>query len=101
MGPPSLNNEELPLSDGAAWFRVMLEVALPRPLAQGLPFNLAVHHSQLGSVCTAALICAPAGTPGGPDGGAGAGAGAGAGVDGEPLPEELCEPEPDVEPLAG
>ena len=46
---------------------------MPRPLAHGLPFNLAVHQSQLGSVCTAERILAPAGTPGGPEGGGGDG----------------------------
>ncbi len=67
----------MPVVDGVCWFGVMLEVAFPRPLAQGWPLSVAVHQSQLGKVCTAEMVCAPAGTPGGPAGGAG--------VDGELL----------------
>ena len=50
VGPPSVNTDELPLSDGVLWFCVMVDVALPKPLAQGFPLSCAVHHCQLLSV---------------------------------------------------
>ncbi|HLI64112.1 MAG TPA: hypothetical protein VKV05_11985 [Terriglobales bacterium] len=63
----------------------MLEVALPRPLAQGWPSSSAVHHCQPGRAWIALVVCAPAGTPGGAEG----------------LPEEELPDEPLEEELPG
>jgi hypothetical protein len=43
----------------------MLEVALPKPLAQVCPSSSAVHHCQPGRLWIALIACAPDGTPGG------------------------------------
>ncbi len=74
---------------------------MPKPAAQTLPPSLAVHHNQLGSVCTPAIVCAPAGIFGGCTDWPGV-----AGVEGgllgeeplvdEPLEDELLEEEVDV-----
>ena len=82
-----MNCDDLPLSEGVCWFGVRLEVALPKPLAQGSPLSSAVHHCQLGSDWTASVTFAVAGTPEG----------------GEEVEEddELEDEEPEVEPEDG
>ena len=62
MRPPSVKCEELPLNEGVCTSGVMLEVALPSPLAQGLPLSFAVHHCQSGSDWIAEVVFALAGT---------------------------------------